>query len=262
MKQESLDKARLLLEQEAISLLQGDQRSIAKFAEVELDLPVQESSEKESQSRNELNIEAEILQIIPKSKIKPRKRKKKKKTTQNLQVPIALQKFSFVNTTEQASDFGRTESGAFGRTESGGNFGRTDSGPFGMTAVSGKTAAKFFGEATLSNLGKQFPAPKSRIGDDTLSVLSKEFSLARLRLQSIQGSQKGKDLDDTLLKKAENIIKMGRKGKLEKDDEEELTAAQKLKQIRDRDKVQRKIMQTAVAHTTVEQANAKIIAAK
>ena len=64
---------------------------------------------------------------------------------------------------------------------------------------------------------------------------------------------------------------MGRKGKLKKDDEtaiaaseeaQELTAAQKLKQIRDRDKVQRKIMQTAVAHTTVEQANAKINAAK
>ena len=110
-----------------------------------------------------------------------------------------------------------------------------------MTAVSGAKDAKFFGEATLSNLGKQFPAPKSRIGDETLSHLSKEFSLARLRLQSIKSSQKGKELDDTLLKKAENILKMGRQGKEQKivmdEESKELTAAQKLKQIRDRDKV-------------------------
>lgn len=88
---------------------------------------------------------------------------------------------------------------------------RGDSGAFGMTAVSGSKAQnKFFGDATLSNLGKQFPAPKSRIGDDTLSVLSKEFSLARMRLQSQLSSKQGKEVDDTLLRKAENIIRMGK----------------------------------------------------
>ena len=81
-----------------------------------------------------------------------------------------------------------------------------------MTATSGALKQKFFGDATLSNLDKQFPAPKSRIGEDTLSALSKEFSLARLRLQSINGksTKSSKKLDDTLLRKAENILRMGR----------------------------------------------------
>lgn len=105
----------------------------------------------------------------------------------------------------------RAESGTIFRADSGA-LGRADSGPFGMTAISGAPGNKFFGEATLSNLGKQFPAPKSRIGDDTLSHLSKEFSLARLRLQSMQSSTKGKEVDDTLIRKAENIIRMGKQG--------------------------------------------------
>lgn len=90
--------------------------------------------------------------IIPKSKIKTRKRKKKKRVDekQSNNVPIALQKFSFVNTTEKSGEheLGRLNSDAFG------SLGRTDSGPFGLTAVSGQMAGKFFGEATLSNLGK------------------------------------------------------------------------------------------------------------
>ena len=122
--------------------------------------------------------QATQLIIIPKSKIKTRKRKKKKKAAAANNMPVALQKFSFVNNTTEKMSSGDFE---LGRTSSG-PFGRADSGPFGLTVASGQMVGKFFGEATLSNLGKQFPAPKSRIGEDPLSALSKEFSLARLRL--------------------------------------------------------------------------------
>ena len=112
------------------------------------------------------------MQVIPKSKIKSRKKKKKQKVeesklTSNLSssknlLPIALQKFSFVNTTEQSQlDIVRANSGAVMRADSGailradsGALVRENSGPLGMTATSGGLGNKFFGEATLSNLGK------------------------------------------------------------------------------------------------------------
>ena len=62
-------------------------------------------------------------------------------------------------------------------------------------------------------------------------------------------------MDDTLLKKAENILKMGQQMD---EQQQELTAAQKLKQMRNRDKAQRKIMQQTAAKTKMEEANAKI----
>ena len=63
--------------------------------------------------KTNLKSPSQPLLTIPKSKIKPKKRKgKKKKQARNLMLPIALQKFSFVNTTEQSAvDFGRTISG-------------------------------------------------------------------------------------------------------------------------------------------------------
>ena len=61
-------------------------------------------------------------------------------------------------------------------------------------------------------------------------------------------------MDDTLLRKAENILKLGKQA----DEQQELTAAQKLKHMRDRDKAQRKILQRTAAKTKMEQANAKI----
>ena len=79
-------------------------------------------------------------------------------------------------------------------------------------------------------------------------------------------------MDDTLLRKAENIIRMGKQGlavpaELQSTTPDpavggqELTsAAQKLKDLRKRDKFNRKVLQNAVAQTTVEAANAKIAA--
>ena len=161
------------------------------------------------------------LPVIPKSKISKVKKRKKKKQSKaepdKEAVPIALQKFSFVNTTQSKSKLG-----------------------LGSTVQS---KSKLFGESTLSNLGRQFPAQKSRIGDGTLSALSKEFSLQRLRAQNSSSRQE----DDTLIQRADNIIAAG----------QTITPAMKFKQMRQQEKAQRKMMAGSVTHKTISQANAR-----
>ena len=106
--------------------------------DIDLDLPIMESpTEHEISPEKRMKTDQNI--VIPRNKIKTKKRKKKKKgpvddapsdSTSNLKLPIALQKFSFVNTTgkESDSELSRAVSGGLARLISGGSLGRVDSG--------------------------------------------------------------------------------------------------------------------------------------